>query len=393
MKKFFTTCLFIISVYSSFSFHVVGYFPTWIYFNATDIEYEKFTHINLSFVNPNSSGVLSSDNQNKFSSIVTEARKYETKVLFSIGGAAANNTWKNNPQFMAEETRGEMIQNLLDYCELYDFDGIDVDIEGDNLGNPDYPYFLYDLTLAFQSRGKLVTAALAPNYQTAKVTGNDTEVFQYLDFINIMSYDYAGPWSGPGQHAPFNVVASGVKFFTDRGVLAENLVLGVPFYGYDFDRGGAYTSYRTIVAQNPGAENSDQVGEIYYNGIPTMQRKTQYAIDNLGGVMIWEISQDASGDASLLDAMYSLTEPVMSVSDESKTVEFTYNNPVSTQLRLESAENIQSVSIYSITGQLVSSTDVIANNFAYDLSEQESGIYIVELNFQGGSERIKVIKQ
>ena len=159
------------------------------------------------------------------------------------------------------------------------------------------------------------------------------------------------------------------------------------------DRGGAYTSYRTIVAQNPGAENSDQVGEIYYNGIPTIQRKTQYAIDNLGGVMIWEISQDASGDASLLDAMYSLTEPVMSVSDEAKTVEFTYNNPVSTQLKLESAENIQRVSIYSITGQLVSSTNVTANNFAYDLSEQESGIYIVELNFQGGSERIKVIKQ
>jgi hypothetical protein len=58
------------------------------------------------------------------------------------------------------------------------------------------------------------------------------------------------------------------------------------------------------VAQYPGAENLDQVGNtIYYNGIPTIKQKTTFAVQNAGGVMIWELSQDATGAKSLLTAV------------------------------------------------------------------------------------------
>jgi GH18 family chitinase len=43
---------------------------------------------------------------------------------------------------------------------------------------------------------------------------------------------------------------------------------------------------------------------VYYNGIPTIQQKTKYAMGNGGGVMIWELSKDASGDLSLLKAIH-----------------------------------------------------------------------------------------
>ena len=50
----------------------------------------------------------------------------------------------------------------------------------------------------------------------------------------------------------------------------------------------------------------DEVDGIYFNGIKTIERKTQFAIKKgLGGVMIWEIGQDASGDSSLLKAIQS----------------------------------------------------------------------------------------
>jgi hypothetical protein len=42
---------------------------------------------------------------------------------------------------------------------------------------------------------------------------------------------------------------------------------------------------------------------VFYNGIPTMQRKAELARERAGGVMIWELGQDAAGDASLLTVL------------------------------------------------------------------------------------------
>ena len=41
--------------------------------------------------------------------------------------------------------------------------------------------------------------------------------------------------------------------------------------------------------------------EVYYNGVDTIAAKTRYARENLGGIMIWELTQDTSDpDRSLL---------------------------------------------------------------------------------------------
>ncbi len=390
MKKLLSLSGLLLFAFSSFAFRVVGYLPTWKNINVNEIPFEKMTHINLSFVNPyNASGDLSSDNQSKFASVVTEAKKYGTQVFFSIGGAADNNNWATNKQLMAEGTRGAFIQKLVDYCNKYGFDGIDVDIEGNNLGNPDYPYFLFDVIEAFHEEGKEVSAALAPNSYTAKVSMSEAEVFGYLDFLNIMSYDYAGPWSSEGQHSPFGRVQEGVNFFTSRGVKKENLVLGVPFYGYDWNNSGRSISYKNIVNNNADAENKDKVDKIYYNGIPTIEKKTQYAIDNLDGIMIWELSQDATGDKSLLDAIYKLSEPVMSVSSLTIDQSVTYNNPIKNQLNINSANAIENVSIYNLSGALVKNT----KEQIIEVSNLTAGLYMIEVTTSVGVNRFKVIKQ
>ena len=42
-------------------------------------------------------------------------------------------------------------------------------------------------------------------------------------------------------------------------------------------------------------------GTIYYNGIPTIKSKVQLALQKAGGIMIWQLMQDASGAKSLLN--------------------------------------------------------------------------------------------
>jgi hypothetical protein len=64
-------------------------------------------------------------------------------------------------------------------------------------------------------------------------------------------------------------------------------------------------SYKDIVAKFPGSDQKDEIapdggGNIYYNGLPTMKRKTALALKNAGGIMIWQLLGDAQGDKSLL---------------------------------------------------------------------------------------------
>ena len=74
-------------------------------------------------------------------------------------------------------------------------------------------------------------------------------------------------------------------------------MLGVPFYGYSASSG--YTAYKDILAQNPNAYTADFMNGWYYNGDATIRTKTELG-KQYGGMMIWELSQDASGDRSLL---------------------------------------------------------------------------------------------
>lgn len=58
----------------------------------------------------------------------------------------------------------------------------------------------------------------------------------------------------------------------------------------------------------PGTDRQDSVlyngMNVYYNGVPTIEAKTKYARENLGGVMIWEVTQDSPDKAkSLLQAI------------------------------------------------------------------------------------------
>jgi len=109
-----------------------------------------------------------------------------------------------------------------------------------------------------------------------------------------MAYD------GPREdHSSFGMAERALASWTARGVDPERLVLGVPFYG----RPGNAT-YRTLLANDPATASGDRIlfdgVEQNYNGPATIRRKTQLALQVAGGIMIWELSQDARGSDSLL---------------------------------------------------------------------------------------------
>lgn len=290
---------------------VVGYVPNWVQTPgyAESLPYSNLTHLHIAFENPtNATGGLSHHPVDDV--IVAQAHRAGIWVLLSVGGggAAGNPAMKERyATLMAPGRRTDFLASLADVVERHGFDGLDVDVEGPSI-TQDYDGFVKALSEVLRPRGKLLTAALSQGYGGARVSSSTLALF---DYINVMAYDGAGPWSPgtPGPHSSIAFAQTNVTYWLGRGVERSRLILGVPFYGYGFGaafRNGVYP-YSELVARFPGAAAVDVVGStIWYNGIPTIVSKVRWArAEHLGGVMIWSIDMDAPGPDSLLRAVWS----------------------------------------------------------------------------------------
>lgn len=286
-------------------FRVVGYYSLRSAMNADlkTVPFDKMTHVNLSFLNPDTMGNFTQD-LSGLAPFIQAAHDQGVKVLPSIAGGGKHEYYH---KLLRDDMRGKFVNDLVGIAEKYNFDGIDVDIEGSDI-DENYEAFVVELKKALKAKKKLTTSAIAIFYKNQL---SDRALKQY-DFVNLMSYDHTGPWtpSKPGPHSTYEHAVADLNYFTvDRKIPKKKIVLGVGFYGYGF--GPELTSkassmnYGQILKTFPGAENSDQVttpsGQImYYNGVETMKKKVQLAKEKASGIMIWQILGDAPGDQSLL---------------------------------------------------------------------------------------------
>ena len=287
------------------NFRVLGYLfsPGNWSSGLTQVNLDHLTSINMAFIHPDESGSFSGSED--LTNAVAQIKAANVEVFFSIGGGSPPPHMEN---LIHPENRGQFIAEIKSFMEHNGFDGVDVDLEND-LINEHYAPFISDLHEAIRPTGKKMTAAFA-SWNAHKISD---QTLSYIDLINVMSYDKTGPWnlSRPGQHAPYEMVVDDFNYFhTERGVPAEKLLIGLPFYGYGFGPGapGSMT-YRRILESFPNAEDRDEIafdegGTLYYNGVETITKKVDFALSSkAGGVMIWQLLGDAPKEQSLLNAI------------------------------------------------------------------------------------------
>ncbi|WP_329103472.1 glycosyl hydrolase family 18 protein [Micromonospora sp. NBC_01699] len=278
-------------------FKSVGYMPSWAG-NVANIQYNKLTHINYSFVLPNSNGSLQAvDQPGKLQQLVSLGHANNVKVLIAVGGWNDGNDSAFEALAANSGTRTTFVNNMVNFVNQYNLDGVDIDWEYPDPGASanNYTLLMQQLSTAMHSRGKLLTAAVVSGGGTAN--GIQPAVFGYVDFLNIMLYDGGEP------HANYDWSISNAQGWKNRGLPASKTVLGVPFYS----RPG-YLTYSQLVAIDPANANRDCTtangAQQCYNGVPTVKRKTQWALANAGGMMNWELSQDTNTSTSLVSAIY-----------------------------------------------------------------------------------------
>jgi GH18 family chitinase len=219
--------------------------------------------------------------------------RHKTRILVSVGG------WERSQGFaplaQSATARQRFTANLTRFCVDHRFDGADIDWEHPANANENQGYgaLLVELRRAFQPRGLLLTMALADWQDPGPIA------YQAVDRIHVMAYDHDEPHHSTLDHAKADLNA-----FVARGVPRTKLSLGLPFYGRNIKDHSVEATYAELVNKYKPPRDADLAGGFYFNGINTVQQKTRYALDQgFGGVMIWELGQDATGSASLLRAV------------------------------------------------------------------------------------------
>lgn len=284
---------------------VVGYLPSYRFDSNEKIDYCKLTHLNLAFANPGSNGKLII---NDFSGVVVRARNENSniKIYISIGGGYLTDEqasiWSNSIDI--KDNRPIIINEIVNFVVDNSLDGVDVDLEWQYVTSG-YSNFVIELKSALSAKGKGMTAALPG---TTKFDNITQEALQTFDFINIMAYDFTGPWNptASGQHSSYNNAVESINFWKNTGISQSKLTLGVPFYGYDFSNSSNVTSFTfgQMISTNNSYSEIDNVGMKYYNGRPTIKSKVKLASEQVSGIMIWELGQDSFSDYSLLKTIH-----------------------------------------------------------------------------------------
>jgi GH18 family chitinase len=283
-------------------FRVIGYYPGWAGDIVDTIKWDKLTHINYAFAIPTVNGtMLDLGNKPLIDKLIKTAHENNVKVAISVGGWSYQDKVLEDTFVMATNTDEKcrtLADDILKMVDDYGFDGADMDWEYPKAGisEDQYEFFMTFLRQGLTSRGKYLTAAVVGSGSTGM--GQTDYVLDMMDFINVMAYDGG---SGEG-HSPYSyAVECGEYWINTRGMDANRVTIGVPFY----ERPN-WAAYADIVAADEAAAYLDSVEHngttIYYNGLTTMAEKTKWACENAGGIMIWELTQDSkTEELSLLN--------------------------------------------------------------------------------------------
>lgn len=275
-------------------FRVIGYEPSWSG-DVDEIQYDKLTAINYAFALVNASGNLQPvENTAKLDALVQRAHQHGVEVFISIGGWNDGDDSAFHALAGSRATREVFADEVLAFVLDHQLDGADIDWEYPDVGQSarDYTALMTLLATRLHDAKRKLTAAVVANGGA----GIEEAVFAQVDYLNLMAYD-----GGDGAaHSPYSYAVESLDYWLNRGLPKHKCVLGVPFYGRP-----SWDSYASIVERDPDAPNKDLSNGTYYNGIATIQAKTQLAIERASGIMIWELSQDTADSSSLLRAISS----------------------------------------------------------------------------------------
>jgi spore germination protein YaaH len=322
--------------------HVVhGYHPYWISDATADsYRWDLLTHLAyFSYELDPTSGEPLTVRDWRTSTVIDRAKAEGVKVLLTVTnfGAASNRTFLSSAQ-----ARSIMITRVIELLQERGGHGVNIDFEslsGDQREN---------LVSFFEELRARLDAAITDAVISVAAPAVDWDgawdvaaLAPSIDLFFVMCYDYS--WSGSSEAGPvapirgmnYNVDRT-LRWYLDGGVPAAKLLMGVPYYGYDWpvvseapraattDRAVART-YSIIASSMPNrtrqwsetylnpwiAYPGNPWQQLWYDDAESLGHKYQLVKDlGIAGIGMWALGYDA-GYSELWDLIEQrFTRPV-----------------------------------------------------------------------------------
>ncbi len=331
---------------------IVGYIAPKHVLTAADVPASKLTRINYAFsAIKNGEMVEGSTFDAENFALLTSLKQQNPSltILVSVGGWGGSGNFSD--MALTPASRERFISSVVRFLTKYNLDGLDIDWEYPGLvgaGNTfrpedkgNYTALLRELRTRFdreekqQHRHLFTSVAAGGNADFLEHT-DMAAVARLVDAVNLMTYDYYGPDEDKisGNHAPLLTDPADPKHisadqtvhaYRAAGVPASKLLLGLPFYGkswanvgpennglfqpgsqptgtfHDYSalvtyRQQGYSRYWDSAAAVPWLYNPDTRTFVSFEDPESLARKCHFALDrHLGGVMFWELTEDADG--------------------------------------------------------------------------------------------------
>jgi GH18 family chitinase len=286
-------------------FKVIGYYVPTV--APESLPMGLLTHVNFSFAIPSKAGdtLLPLSNPNSLINLVKHVHEAKKSVFISIGGWGIGDGGGDDTRFhkMAETEKGRntFVKSTMRFVRKYNLDGVDLDWEypdENSISADHYLALVNELGDSLHREKKLLTAAVIS--YGSKSYGIKKEVFEKMDWLNIMAYDDDYGPNYVVAHSPYSLAKKSLEFWIqERGLHSSKAILGLPFYSKK-GMGNYGPSYKDLLKD--GASPFDDYWKgAFYNGTLTTESKTKLAKEmGCGGVMIWEIALDSNDENSLL---------------------------------------------------------------------------------------------
>lgn len=210
------------------------------------------------------------------------------------------------------------------------FDGIDIDYERlPASSRADFTAFVQLLAQKLHAANKKLSVTVySKTSDRAMGNGGDAEDYAAIgaaaDSVKIMAYDYHGVSTDAGDVSPIDWLDQVATYATSR-IASSKVMIGLPWYGYDWSSAGAKTvtySSATQTAQNNGVNVSHSAnGEatysysghtVFFQDASSYEAKVQMLLTKHGsiaGIAHWAAGNEDPTVWSYIKAGFSIGSP------------------------------------------------------------------------------------
>lgn len=340
-------------------FKIIGYVAGYENFDPALVDATKLTHINYAFANIVDGTVrfeLDTDSIKISKLIALKKTNPNIKVLYSVGGWVWSDKFSHVAAFA--QSRKKFAIGCVQLMKKHGFDGVDLDWEypgqraEDNAFRPsdkeNFTLLLAEIRKQLDKYEQIdkvhYLLTIATGADQAYIDNTDlAKAHEYLDFINVMCYDFYHGWHfQTGHHANLypsekekfegNSGQQAITRYINIGVPANKLVMGIPFYGRQWEKvmlgnnglyqpsmsTGMIIPYWEILEKLKSGKYEKMYDEsakssylwnvkdsifISWETPKEVQIKTKFIKEKgLGGAMFWEYSLDK--DQELLNKLF-----------------------------------------------------------------------------------------